>query len=273
MQDRKALQSGTSHFLGQNFSKAQEIAFQDENGQLVHAWTTSWGVSTRLVGGLIMTHADDDGLVLPPRLAPKHVVILPIYRGDDERADVLTYCESLQSELVGQTYDGAPVRVAIDDRDLRGGEKRWQHVKRGVPLVVEVGPRDVAGGGAYVGRRDTGERKPQPRVEFIAGVSQTLAEIQRGLFERALALREENTRSIDDADELRAFFTPANEKKPELHGGFALSHVVDLPEVDEILKKLKVSIRCIPLAGDDEPGQCLFTGQTVPRRAVLAKAY
>ena len=136
MQDRKALQAGTSHFLGQNFAKAQEIKFQSQAGELEYAWTTSWGVSTRLIGGLIMTHSDDDGLVLPPKLAPAHAVILPIYKTDEERAEVLAYCESLKAELQAQRYEGAPVRVKIDNRDLRGGEKKWQWVKRGVPLRI-----------------------------------------------------------------------------------------------------------------------------------------
>ncbi|GAG32336.1 unnamed protein product, partial [marine sediment metagenome] len=125
MQDRKALQAGTTHFLGQNFSKAQEIKFQDQSGQEIYAWTTSWGVSTRLIGCLIMTHSDDDGLVVPPKLAPAHLVILPIYRNDDERQAVLTYCQTLQKELAEQRYDGSPLRVRLDDRDLRGGEKKW----------------------------------------------------------------------------------------------------------------------------------------------------
>ncbi len=156
MQDQKALQAGTSHFLGQNFAKAQDIKFQDESGELSHAWTTSWGVSTRLVGGLIMTHADDDGMVVPPKLAPAHVAILPIYKSDEERAEVLPYCESLKAELEGQSYDGVRVRVKLDDRDIRGGDKKWQWVKRGVPIRVEIGPRDVAGCGAFVSRRDIG---------------------------------------------------------------------------------------------------------------------
>src|SRR6187401_700552 len=133
MQDRKALQAGTSHFLGQNFSKVQEIKFQDQAGAEQFAWTTSWGVSTRLIGALIMTHSDDDGLVLPPRLAPKHVVLLPIYRSDEERSQVLEYVNTLKRELEAQRYDDSPLRVIIDDRDIRGGEKNWYHVKRGVP--------------------------------------------------------------------------------------------------------------------------------------------
>src|SRR5829696_6975726 len=141
MQDRKALQAGTSHFLGQNFAKAQEIKFQSEAGALEYAWTTSWGVSTRLVGGLIMTHADDDGLVLPPRLAPKHVVLLPIYRNDEERSQVMPYVQSLKKEIDKLHFDHRCILSFIDDRDLRGGEKNWQHVKKGVPIRVEVGPK------------------------------------------------------------------------------------------------------------------------------------
>ena len=151
MQDRKALQSGTSHFLGQNFSKAQEIKFQDQQGQEVYAWTTSWGVSTRLVGALIMTHSDDDGLVLPPKLAPKQVVILPIHRNDEDQSKVRKYCDELKQSLEAESFAGRSIRVAIDDRDLRGGEKTWQHIKRGVPIRAEVGPRDVASESVFVG--------------------------------------------------------------------------------------------------------------------------
>src|SRR5215831_4021270 len=186
MQDRKALQAGTSHFLGQNFSRAQEIKFQDSAGNQSFAWTTSWGVSTRLVGALIMTHSDDDGVVLPPRLAPAHVVILPIFRSDEEQAGVLEYCRRVQQELSTKTYDGEPVRVILDNRDLRGGEKTWQHIKKGVPLRLEIGPRDVAGDSLYVGRRDTQEKKSVPRAEFIATIDQRLTEIQTALFNRAL---------------------------------------------------------------------------------------
>jgi prolyl-tRNA synthetase len=274
MQDRKALQSGTSHFLGQNFAKAQEIKFSAESGELQYAWTTSWGVSTRLIGGLIMSHADDDGLVLPPKLAPAHVVILPIYRNDEEKAEVLPYCESLKNELAAQTYDGEPVRVRLDDRDLRGGDKKWQWVKRGVPIRVEVGPRDVAGGGAFVGRRDVaGKGQGTPRGQLVAGLSQTLAEIQQSLFDRAAKLRKEATVKIDDLQEFEAFFTPQNQEQPEIHGGLANCHFVDSPEMDEKLKSLKVTIRCVPLAGEDEPGRCIFTGRPSNRRGVFAKAY
>lgn len=273
MQDRKALQAGTSHFLGQNFARAQEIKFQDQNGQEQFAWTTSWGVSTRLVGALIMTHGDDDGLVLPPKLAPRHVVILPIYRNDDERPAVLEYAESLKSALRAARYDEQRVAVQIDDRDLRGGEKRWQHVKRGVPLIVEVGPRDIEKNNVFVTRRDTGEKGPVGREEFVATVVERLDQIQSNLFERALRLREENTREIDTLDDFRAFFTPKNQEKPEIHGGFAICHFHECDELAAELKRLKVTIRCVPLDAEPEPGQCVVTGKPSTRRAVFGKAY
>jgi prolyl-tRNA synthetase len=275
MQDRKALQAGTSHFLGQNFSRAQEIKFQDQDGQQVYAWTTSWGVSTRLVGALLMTHSDDDGLVLPPRLAPKHVVLLPIYRNDQEKPLVLEYCRRLEREVADCNYDGSPIRIWTDDRDLRGGDKAWQHIKRGVPLRLEIGPRDVGADSVYLGRRDQSPRdkKSLPRAEFVAQVDRLLAEIQEGLYQRALQLREAHTRTIEGLDEFREFFTPQNQEQPEIHGGMALCHWSEDPAMDQVLKDLKVTIRCIPLDQPEETGTCIFSGRPSRRRAVFAKAY
>jgi prolyl-tRNA synthetase len=277
MQDRKALQAGTSHFLGQNFSRAQEIKFLNQEGKETFAWTTSWGVSTRLVGALVMMHGDDDGIVLPPRLAPQHVVILPIFRNDEERAGVMEYCQRVQKELAAATYDGQPVRAMVDARDLRGGDKMWQHVKKGVPIRLEIGPRDVAGDAVFVGRRDTSTKQPTPRAELVGTIGARLTEIQQNLFARALAFRQQNTRLVDDREEFIRFFTPENEEKPEIHGGFALSHYAESPEVAALLAKLKVTVRCLPQAdehlSDDGPGHCIFTGQASPRRAVFAKAY
>jgi prolyl-tRNA synthetase len=275
MQDRKALQSGTSHFLGQNFSKAQEIKFQDENGREQYAWTTSWGVSTRLIGGLIMTHSDDDGLVLPPKLAPKHIVLLPIYRGDDERSEVMAYCESLRKELEACDFDGVKVRVLLDDRDVRGGEKNWHHVKRGVPLRAEIGPRDMAENSVFLARRDRTPREKEsvPRAQLVATVARILDDIQNTLYQRALDLREANTRTIDSLDEFREFFTPANAEQPEIHGGFAMSHWCEDPAVQAEIAKLKVTIRCLPMTQDDEGGECIFTGKPSTGRALFSKAY
>jgi prolyl-tRNA synthetase len=274
MQDRKALQAGTSHFLGQNFSKAQEIKFQSEAGALEYAWTTSWGVSTRLVGGLIMSHADDDGLVLPPKLAPAHVVILPIYRTDDEKGTVLEYCESLRKELAAQTYEREPVRVRLDDRDLRGGDKKWQWVKRGVPVRLEIGMRDIEGGTLMPARRDSADKPAKvPRAELVATIGKLLAGIQQSLHDRAAAARQAATVTLDSLAEFERFFTPKNAEEPEIHGGLAYCHFVDSPTMDEKLKELKVTVRCIPVDGEDEPGKCLFTGQPAQRRGVFAKAY
>ena len=163
--------------------------------------------------------------------------------------------------------------MIVDDRDLRGGEKNWQHVKKGVPLRVEVGPKDIAKDAVFVARRDTGEKVSLPRQEFVAGVSVLLTSIQQNLFDRALKLREENTRKIDSLEEFTAYFTPKNQNQPEIHGGFAWCHFVDEPEVQELLKKMKVTIRCVPIADNDEPGQCIFTGKPSKRRGVFAKAY
>jgi prolyl-tRNA synthetase len=273
MQDRKALQAGTSHFLGQNFSRAQEIKFQDQNGQMAYAWTTSWGVSTRLIGALIMTHSDDDGLVLPPRLAPSHVVILPIYRDDTQRSEVLAYCNALRSELSRQSYADRSIEVTIDDRDLRGGEKKWYHVKRGVPLRVEIGPKDIAKEAVFVARRDTGEQTSLSRAEFVATASKMLGDIQQNLFDRAAKMRADHTRTIDNLADFRDYFTPKNADQPEIHGGFALCHFASEAEVADVLNELKVTIRCIPLEGGNEPGRCFVTGRPTTTRAVFAKAY
>ncbi len=273
MQDRKALQAGTSHFLGQNFAKAQEIKFQDQNGEVAYAWTTSWGVSTRLIGALIMTHSDDDGFVLPPRLAPAHAVILPIYRDDAQRTEVLAYCKKLSQELSQKVYAGRIVEIEIDDRDLRGGEKKWYHVKRGVPLRIEVGPKDIAKDSVFVARRDTGEQTSMDRTALVSTITDLLQAMQDNLFNRALKMREDNTVEIKTEKEFRAYFTPKNADSPEAHGGFAICHFSSEEELEPLLSELKVTIRCMPIAANDEAGVCFLTGKPSARKAVFAKAY
>ncbi len=275
MQDRKALQAGTSHFLGQNFAKAMEIRFQNEKGEDCLAWTTSWGVSTRLIGGLIMTHSDDDGLVLPPRLAPKHVVIMPIYRNEEERTRVLAYCKKLQTDIAATSYDGEKIRVVLDDRDIRGGEKAWSYIKKGVPVRVEVGPRDMDQNAVFVAQRNLAhkDKKAIPRDQFLETLPQILTSIQNDLYNKALAYRDANMLKINSLAELKAYFTPKNDDKPEIHGGFALAHVADDPSIAGILKEMKVTHRCMPLEGEQEAGACIFTGKPVTRRSIIAKSY
>ncbi|MCP3904349.1 MAG: proline--tRNA ligase [Planctomycetes bacterium] len=281
MQDRKALQAGTSHFLGQNFSRASDIKFLDDSGQQVHAWTTSWGVSTRLIGGLLMTHADDDGLVLPPRLAPAHVVIMPItFKADDPDA-VMNYCQKLADDLRVVPYYGRSIEVEIDDRDMRGGDKVWSWIKKGIPIRLEVGPRDIAQDSVFMGRRDQGpkDKASVPRGELVETIGDVLDDIQDTLLERARAMRREHTRVIDSREEFEEFFrAPVGGDGPTaIHGGFALAHWSGDHEVEtQVNDELGVTIRCIPLEpvdGIDDAGTCPFSGQPSPKRVVWAKAY
>jgi prolyl-tRNA synthetase len=270
MQDRKALQAGTSHFLGQNFARASEIRFLNEKGEQEYAWTTSWGVSTRLIGGLVMTHSDDDGLILPPRLAPSQIVILPIIPKEEHRAGVMEACVSLQKELKALHWvDEKHLEVELDDRDIRGGEKTWQWIKKGIPLRVEIGPRDLEKGSVFLGRRDTGDKRSMAREEFVAKVTGLLDEMQDGLFARARDFREANSRQIDSEADFRDFF-----KSEETGGGFAWSHFSGDPEWEEKLQReLKVTVRCIPFTGESEAGTCIFTGKPSKQRVVFSKAY
>ncbi len=275
MQDRKALQAGTSHFLGQNFSKASNIQFTSEAQQLEHAWTTSWGVSTRLIGGVIMTHSDDDGLILPPRIAPEQIVILPIYRTPEDRTKVLDYCKQLQKTLLQQQYHGQPLRVKLDDRDMNGGEKTWSWIKKGVPIRLEIGPRDMANNSVFMGRRDLAakDKKSLALTEFVALAPAILEQIQTALLTRAKAYADANTRDIDNFKEFEAFFAPKNAENPEIHGGFARCFAIDAPEIEDFIKPLKVTARCIPLDQLKSEGICIFTGKPTTHKIIFAKSY
>ncbi len=282
MQDRKALQAGTAHFLGQNFAKSNNIRFTDKDDVLKYVYTTSWGVSTRLVGGVIMTHSDDDGFVCPPRLAPVHVVLLPILFKAENPGAVLEYCERIAKALTAQTFAGRPIEVEIDSRDISGGEKLWSWIKKGVPIRAEVGPRDMASDSVFVGRRDKPhkEKKGIAREEFIQQVPKILEEIQNTLLQRALDYRKEHTRVIDSESDFVEFFTPPASKggPTPIHGGFALSHFNGDEAIEERIKKEHgVTVRCIPNPGQldaiDEEGTCIFTGKPSKQRVVWAKAY
>jgi prolyl-tRNA synthetase len=278
MQDRKALQAGTSHFLGQNFAKASDIKFLDSQGVQQHAWTTSWGSSTRMIGSLIMTHSDDDGLVLPPKVAPSHVAIIPIFRNEEDKPRVLEYCNAVARELRAQRFGDRPVNVIVDARDERGGDKVWNWIKKGVPLRLEIGPRDMEKDALFVGRRDRAPKDKQavPRAEFVANIAATLQSIQDSLFERARAFREQHTHRIDSKEAFYEYFTApkvAENAPTPIHAGFALSHFSGDVELEKRIKDdLSVTVRCIPL-DKSEPGTCPFTGKPSPQRVVWAKAY
>ncbi|MBI5552374.1 MAG: proline--tRNA ligase [Desulfobacterales bacterium] len=275
MQDRKALQAGTSHFLGQNFAKASGIRFQNAEEKEELAWTTSWGASTRLIGGVIMTHGDDDGLVLPPRIAPAQIVLLPIAHKEEDRPNVMAYVDQLAAELGQTLYHGRPLRVEVDRRDI-GGARGWEWIKKGVPLRLEIGPRDIASDAVFVGRRDKAhkEKSAMGRAQFIAQVGGLLDEIQANLLARARAFREANTRPIDDRGEFYAYFTPQNAEKPEIHGGFAMAHWCGAAECEGKIKEdLTVTVRCIPFDAPEEAGRCICCGKESRRRVVFAKAY
>jgi prolyl-tRNA synthetase len=289
VQDRKAIQAGTSHFLGQNFSRSSGIQFQTRAGTQEFGWTTSWGVSTRMVGAVVMMHGDDDGLILPPRIAPTQIVVLPVTPKPETRAAVLTAANELAIRLRAITWHGAPLEVEVDRRDLGGGVKNWEWIKKGVPLRVELGPRDLESGKVAVSRRDglavaVGGDPGKPAAksflansDFVRQAPRLLDAIQQSLYDRALAFRDAHTRVIDTRDEFYDFFTPKHSTKPEIHGGFALAHWNGSRAVEEQIKSdLKVTIRCIPFDDPKRPpesGQCVITGEPSARRVLWAKSY
>ncbi|KIC71264.1 proline--tRNA ligase [Candidatus Protochlamydia amoebophila] len=276
MQDRKALQSCTSHYLGQNFAKGSNIRFSNMEGQLEYAYTTSWGMTTRLIGSLIMCHGDDDGLRLPPRIAHKQIVIVPVIPKPELEAQVLEYAESLAAELRKQIFYGKPLAVHIDKRDKRGGEKNWEWVKKGVPLRLEVGPRDVNEQAVMVARRDQSPKNKQslPKHQIVQQAASILEDIQRNYYVQAATYRDQHIyRHLETFEEMRAFFTPKNEEKPEIHGGFVLAKWCGDPVTEEMLSDLKVTIRCLPVKQSGTKGRCILTGREATLDAIFAKSY
>ncbi|HSX10657.1 MAG TPA: proline--tRNA ligase [Chlamydiales bacterium] len=268
-QDRKAVQSGTSHFLGQNFSKSCGIQFRTVDGTQEYGWTTSWGSTTRLIGAMIMAHSDDDGLVLPPRVASAHMAIIPIIHSEEARAKVMNYCDELAARLKRIQYDGQPLRVIVDARDLRGGEKSWGWIKKGIPLRLEVGLREMEAGQLNVCRRDKPHRETTPFLE--EEITTLLDDIQANLLAKATEFRDQYTVEIDNKGEFYDFFTPKGEG---IHGGFALCHWNGDPAIEAKVKEdLNVTIRCIPLHLKSQAGKCIFTGEPSSRRVIFAKAY
>ena len=264
MQDGKALQAGTSHNLGQNFAKAFDITFLDRKNEQSHAWTTSWGVSTRMIGGLIMTHGDDDGLIIPPRIAPVQVVIIPIFTNDSERAETKAFAESIAERLHSRLDR---LKVVIDHRDdIRPAEKFFHWLQQGIPVRIEVGPRDVAKQCGMVARRDVREKESIELESITAHVCDLLEKIQENLFQRALEFREQNTRRAKNYEE----FCEIMKKE----GGFVMAHWNGSPEVEAKIKgDTKATIRCIPLDSEPVPGKCMVTGEPSEREVVFAVAY
>lgn len=276
MQDRKALQGGTSHYLGQNFAKGSNIRFSNKEGVMEYAYTTSWGVTTRLIGALIMCHGDDDGLRLPPRVAPKQVVIIPIIPKPELEAEVLAYAQKVAEVLSVTSWKGDRVRCSVDKRDIRGGEKSWEWIKKGVPLRLEIGPKEVQEGSVCLMRRDLPHKEKQKvtLAELPAVLPEILGQIQTSLFVRAKAFQEAHIYTgIKNFEELKAFFTPKNSDKPEIHGGFVLAKWCGDPTTEERLKELKVTIRCLPLKQSGTQGSCVLTGKPATLDAIFAKSY
>jgi prolyl-tRNA synthetase len=262
MQDGKALQAGTSHFLGQNFAKAFDVKFTNKEGKQDYVWATSWGVSTRLMGALIMTHSDDKGLILPPNLAPNQVVIVPIYRNDEQLEEITNVANNLMSELRTKG-----ISVKFDNRTtFRPGAKFAQHELQGVPLRIAIGPKDLENGTVELARRDTLSKEVINLDNLGDKVKDLLKEIQNSLFQKALDFRASHTTRVDTFDEFKDVL--------ENKGGFISAHWDGTSETEDKIKELtKASIRCIPLDAKEETGKCVFTGNPSKQRVLFAKAY
>jgi prolyl-tRNA synthetase len=263
MQNGFALQAGTSHDLGQNFGKAFDVQFQNKEGQLDYVWQTSWGVSTRLIGGLIMSHSDDKGLVLPPKLAPIKAVLVPIFRKDEEKGQVLEAAHRIAKE----------VGAKVDDREAQSpGAKFFHWERRGVPVVLELGPRDLASGNIVLKRRDTGTKEPLPQGDLAAKLPAVLAEMQKAMYDSAKQRLKDNTVLANSIGEVEAILKDVTAEKGG--GKFVMAHVKNDAQCDVRMKEFKATIRNIPLVDEyDGPGKCIITGETVDRRVVIAKAY
>jgi len=262
MQDGKALQAGTSHFLGQNFAKAFDVKFAAQDGKLDYVWATSWGVSTRLMGALVMTHSDDNGLVIPPNLAPDQVVIVPIYRSDEEFKAVCDEAELILKEL---RQEG--IRVKFDKRDtFKPGWKFNEYELKGVPLRIAIGPKDLENQSVEVARRDLLSKEIVSREGIAGKVKMLLGEIQQSLFDKALKFRNESITEVNNFDDFKEVL--------ETKGGFLSAHWDGTSETEEQIKNLtKATIRCIPLDAKSEDGVCVFSGKPSVKRVLFAKAY
>jgi len=262
MQDGKALQAGTSHFLGQNFAKAFDVTYTDKNGKLDYVWATSWGVTTRLIGALIMTHSDDNGLVLPPKLAPIHVVIVPIYKKDDQLATIAEKVEPIKKALEEKGY-----QVKFDNRDThKPGWKFAEYELKGVPVRLAIGPKDLENKTIEVARRDTLEKKIVPQEEVVQYIDGLMTEIQDNIFKKAHDFRSANTREVNSYEEFKDVL--------DNKGGFVSAHWDGTAETEEKIKnETKATIRCIPFNVEEEKGECVYSGKPSNKRVLFARAY
>ena len=262
MQDGKALQAGTSHFLGQNFAKAFDVKFTNKEGKIEHVWATSWGVSTRLIGALIMAHSDDQGLVLPPKLAPIQVVIVPIYKSDEELQAIGVFADDLITKLKKRG-----ISIKYDNRDTqRPGFKFAEYELKGVPVRIAVGARDMENGTVEIARRDTGEKSSQPQANLDLYLETLLEEIQQAIFKKALTFRDDNIRVADNYEEFKRLL----DEQP----GFISAHWDGTPETEQRIKEeTKATIRCIPLHNKQEAGVCILSGKPSTQRVLFARAY
>ncbi len=262
MQDGKALQSGTSHFLGQNFAKAFDVRFTDKSGKLDWVWATSWGVSTRLMGALIMAHSDDNGLILPPKIAPIQVIIVPVYQGNEELGELSDTANRIKKELTSKG-----ITVKYDDRDTqKPGWKFAEYELKGVPVRIVLGPRDIKNRTAEVARRDTLTKETIAQDILADHIIHLLDEMQQSIYNKALKFREENFHRIDDYDQFKEVI--------EKRGGFVMAHWDGTEETENLIKQeTKATVRCIPLDSEEEPGKCIRSGKPSKRRVLFAKAY
>jgi prolyl-tRNA synthetase len=262
MQDGKALQAGTSHFLGQNFAKAFDVKFANKEGKLDYVWGTSWGVSTRLMGALIMAHSDDEGLVLPPKLAPIQVVIVPIFKGEEQLAKISEKVQALRKELLAKG-----ISVKFDTRETQTpGWKFADYELKGVPLRIAIGPRDLENGTAEVARRDTKEKKVYPLEGLALQIETLLDDIQQNVYQKAFNFRQANTTKVDTYE---AFKEVLDSK-----GGFILAHWDGTSQTEEKIKEeTKATIRCIPMNAEPEEGKCIYSGKPSGKRVIFARAY
>ncbi|MEP7350364.1 MAG: proline--tRNA ligase [Sphingorhabdus sp.] len=278
MQDGKALQAGTSHYLGTTFAEAAGIRYQDRDGGHSLCHTTSWGVSTRLIGGVIMTHGDDDGLRCPPQIAPHQVVIVPMLRDNEEDEAILDYCKALAAQLRGLNAFGEPVRVLLDTKAIKASNKRWAWVKKGAPIILEVGPRDVAGGNVAMLRRDRlykddGKLNSAfiPRAEFVGQAVALLEEIQSGLFDEAKARLDDNIRR--DITDLKSHFKGEDKFVGWVEVQWARPTGEVLDKIVEQLKALKITMRNAPMDAAPVDGACFFTGEPAVERILIGRTY